>query len=154
MAPVNQEFDSAPMGGRGVAKLAIVLFSLAGAVAATVVSQRAAHAMPPMARAAALLAPLAGLAVFLPLYFFERSRVSRFRIDGDCLVLCRKRYPLAGLSEIGRDPQVLRWAFRVRGNGGVGAIRGRYWSRRVGKFDAFMTDPEKAVVLRWPNQIV
>jgi len=154
MAQINQEFDSAPMGARLVAKLAIVLVALAGGVAAMIVAQRASRGAPAAARGAAVIAPLVGLAVVLPLYFVERSRVSRFRIDGDTLVLGRKRYPLAGLAEIGRDPLVLRWAFRIRGNGGVGAIRGRYWSRRVGKFEAFMTDPEKAVVLRWPGQVV
>jgi len=154
MAIVSQEFESAPLGGLAVAKVAIVLLALAGAATAAFVAQRAAHGMPASARVATLLAPVAGLAVVLPLYFVERSRVSRFRIDENCLVLGRKRYPLAGLAEVVRDPQVLRRAVRIRGNGGVGAIRGRYWSRRVGKFEAFMTDPEKAVVLRWSDQIV
>jgi Bacterial PH domain len=154
MASVNQEFESAPMGGAVVAKLAIVLIALAGAVAATAIAQRTAHGMPAAARAATLLAPFAGFALVLALHFVERSRVSRFRIDENCLVLGGKRYPLAGLSAIDRDREILRRAVRIRGNGGIGAIRGRYWSRRVGKFEAFMTDPEKAVVLRWPNQIV
>ncbi len=53
-----------------------------------------------------------------------------------------------------RDPDILKWAFRTGGNGGLGAIHGRFWSKRVGKFEAFMTDPEKAVVLRWPGRTV
>ena len=36
----------------------------------------------------------------------------------------------------------------------MASIRGRYWSKQSGKFDAFMTDPEKAVVLRWPDRLV
>ena len=48
----------------------------------------------------------------------------------------------------------MRWAIRIRGNGGLGAIRGRYWSKRLGKFDAFLTGSENAVVLRWPDKVV
>ena len=42
------------------------------------------------------------------------------------------------------------WALKVRGNGGLGSIRGRFWSKRMGKFDAFLTGTENAVVLTWP----
>jgi len=36
----------------------------------------------------------------------------------------------------------------------VGSIRGSFRSKRLGKFYAFVTDTEKAVVLRWPDKAV
>ena len=154
MAAVTHEFESAPAGGRMIGKLVVVLLALAGAMAAVIAVQRASGGMPAAARAVSILAPAVALAVMIPMYFLERSRIARFTIEDGCLVLGRRRYPLAGLTEAARDPHVLSWAFRIRGNGGLGAIRGQYWSRRIGKFEAFMTDPAKAVILRWPDRTV
>jgi hypothetical protein len=100
------------------------------------------------------MAPLAGLVVTIPMFFVERSRVSRFSITEDCLVLHKKNYPLAGLVSVERDPKIMCWAFKKYGNDGLGAIRGRFWSKRVGKFEAFLTGTENAVVLRWPDRVV
>jgi hypothetical protein len=166
MATVNQEFLSAPMGRRVIATM-IFAFALvlAGAAISIAVffnspSAHSTHAqrpighLAPLAGLLATLVPLIGLLVLVPLFFFQRSRIGRFRIEENCLVLGKKRFPLEGLTGIVRDPEILRWAFRVRGNGGLGAIQGRYWSRRVGKFDAFMTGTENAVVLRWAGRAV
>ncbi len=156
MATVNQEFESAPMGRRLVTS-AIIIFTvaLAGAASSIFVSYtRMSAQVPPGTKAIGFLAPFVGLFVVLPVFFFQRSRVARFRIEENCLVLGRKRYPLESLVSIARDPEILRWAFRKAGNGGLGAISGRYWSRRVGKFDAFLTGAENAVVLRWADKTV
>ncbi|HXQ79931.1 MAG TPA: PH domain-containing protein [Opitutaceae bacterium] len=156
MATVNQEFESAPMGRRVVATMVFILAIISSAVAVNFVFAFKAlqtHATQ-MGRTLVVLTPLAGLLIALPLFFIRRSRAARFRIEENYLVLGRKRFPLEGMVEIARDPDVLRWAFRIRGEGGLGAIQGRYWSKRVGKFDAFMTDTEKAVVLRWPDRVV
>jgi hypothetical protein len=53
-----------------------------------------------------------------------------------------------------RDREVLHRARKIWGNGGLGAIRGRFKSKRIGKFDAFLTDTDHAVVLRWPDKTV
>ncbi len=156
MATVNQEFQSAPMGRRIVIRTVVVLVvTLVGASLSMAV---AFNARPSRAtfetKMVATVAPLCGLIIVIPVALFQRSRIARFRIDENCLVLGRKRYPLEGLVGVAPDPNILRWAFRRRGNGGLGAIRGRYWSKRVGTFEAFMTDPEKAVVLRWPDRVV
>jgi hypothetical protein len=108
----------------------------------------------PQARLIQALAPLLGLVFVVPTFLFERSRVSQFRIEDNVLVLGRKSYPLQGLTEAVRDPKVLCRAIRRFGNGGLGSIRGRFWSRRLGKFEAFLTDTEKAVLLKWPDKIV
>jgi len=156
MATVTQEFQSAPMGRRVVAT---TILSFAGILAVFAVNLRFAFKKFSMQtalteRTAVTLAPLAALLIAMPVFMFERSRVARFRIEENCLVLGRKRFPLAGLSDIARDPEVMRRAARVWGNGGVGSIRGHFRSKRLGKFYAFMTGTENAVVLRWPDRIV
>jgi len=156
MAAVNQEFESAPMGRRVIGAMVFVVAIIFSAVAVNFIFAFKAlqTQSTPTGRALVVLAPLAGLLVALPLFFIQRARTARFRIEENCLVLGRKRFPLEGMVEVVRDPEILRWAFRIRGEGGLGSIRGRYWSKRVGKFDAFMTDTEKAVVLRWPDRVV
>ncbi len=155
MATVNQEFLSAPMGRRVINAMIFGFAAMLVAFAAGIVAALKArpwHLTAGM-EALALLGPFGGVGVGLAIFLFQRSRVARFRIEENCLVLGKKRFPLEGLVSIERDPRILCWAFRVRGNGGLGAIQGRYWSRRVGKFDAFMTGTENAVVLRWPDHV-
>jgi hypothetical protein len=156
MRPVNQEFQSAPAGWRIVGTVVFIFASIFAAIGIDIAfAFNALHAhSSPKDRAALVLAPLVGLLIVLPVFFFQRSRVARFRIEENCLVVGRKRYPLEGLADAARDPKIMSWAFKIAGNDGLGAIRGRYWSKRVGKFEAFLTDPEKAVVLRWPGRTV
>jgi hypothetical protein len=156
MAKINQEFHSAPLGRRNVIMLFIVLvLVITGASVGFYVSLTKMPAgVPPSTLLVASLAPFLGLVVLVLVFIFQRSLIARFRIEEDCLVLGKKRYPLGGLVGVDRDPLILRWAVRLGGNGGLGAIRGRYWSKRVGKFYVFMTDAEKAVVLRWPDKTV
>jgi hypothetical protein len=156
MAAVNQEFQSAPMGRRVVLSVALVfgIVVVAVVIDATVVAGKMMRGRTVADRTVVSLAPLAGLLITVPVFLYERSKVSRFAIEENVLVLGRKRHPLAGLISAERDPEVLRWAVRVLGNGGLGAIRGRYWSKRIGKFEAFLSGTENAVVLRWPDRVV
>ena len=156
MPVVNQSFQSAPLGRRVVIPLIVVGVCVAGAIAIKTLT--AMGNLPEnssaAARAAATLAPLMALVIGVPAFLFERSRVSRFAIEENVLVLVKKRYPLEGLVSVERDPRVMRWAIRIMGNGGFGSIRGRFWSKRIGSFHAFLTDTEHAVVLRWPDKVV
>jgi hypothetical protein len=156
MAPVNQEFQSGPMGSRVVRAMVIAFGTMGALVIFNVIFTT--RWMGPRATTAShltvALAPLAGLVLTVPMFFFERSRVSRFFITENSLVLNKKSYPLAGLLSAERDSRIMCWAFKTRGNGGLGAIRGRFWSTRVGKFEAFLTGTENAVVLRWPDRVV
>jgi hypothetical protein len=156
MATINQVFQSAPIGRR-------IFFGIAFTFGALLVvfgvnfyfaEIRYNPHVAPGPRLLQALAPLVSLLFVVPSLLFERSRISQFRIEDNTLVLGRKRYPLAGLLEVGPDPTILRYAIRKFGNGGLGAIRGSYWSKRVGSFHAFLTDTEKAVVLRWPDKVV
>jgi hypothetical protein len=86
------------------------------------------------------------------------SCIRRYRLkDGDLVVempLRSVRFPLAGLVSAVPDRDALRGALRVYGNGGLGAVTGRFRSRRLGPFRAYLTDTGHAVTLRWPNLCV
>jgi hypothetical protein len=157
MPSITQEFPSAPMGRRVVATLFFALVVIVAVVVTDVVfyNKMGPRHVLPAKQWVAFLVP--GFVAFVVMAFKFRcdvSATSRFRIEDNVLVLGKKRYPLAGLSSIARDSDIMHWAIRVRGNGGLGAIRGRYWSKRVGKFEAFLTGTENAVVLRWPDKVV
>jgi hypothetical protein len=57
--------------------------------------------------------------------------------------------PFAGLVAVNGEPQGLRGSLRLFGNGGLFAISGWFWNRRIGRFRAYATDPERAVLLRY-----
>ena len=57
--------------------------------------------------------------------------------------------PFAGLVAVSGAPQGLRGSLRLFGNGGLFAISGWFWNRRIGRFRAYATDPGRAVVLRY-----
>jgi len=155
MAKVTQEFQSAPMGGR---VLVPTIFAFAavtiGLAANLVIALRVVPREPAAERLLAAFAPFAAIGLLLPIFLFERAKVSRFKIDENCLVLRKKRFPLEGAVEVRRDPDVMKWAVKVFANGGLGSLRGSFRSRRMGKFYAFMTGTENAVVVRWPDKTV
>jgi hypothetical protein len=57
--------------------------------------------------------------------------------------------PLAGLGAVTGEPQGLSGSLRLFGNGGMFAISGWFWNRRIGRFRAYATDPQRAVLLRY-----
>jgi hypothetical protein len=57
--------------------------------------------------------------------------------------------PLAGLVAVTGEPDGMRGSVRLFGNGGLFAISGWFWNRRLGRFRAYATDPERAVLLRY-----
>jgi hypothetical protein len=155
MALVEQDFAAAPVGRR------VIVISTVSAIASAVgilgaevgvIFPRAGH--PWNARAllvevgAALLAPLVMGFVFQ----FQRRRASVLRLADNTLLVGRKSYSLEGLVDAARDAKVLCGAYKRWGNDGLGAIAGRFKSRRLGRFDAMLTDTAKAVVLRWPDK--
>ena len=156
MQTVSQAFQSAPLGRRVIFPMIFVALVSGGAIVFSLVT--ALGTLPPGAamstRIVASLVPMIVVLFVVPIFLLERRRTSHFRIEENCLVLARKRYPLEGLVSAERDRDVMCWAIRLWGNGGLGAIRGSFWSRRIGRFNAFLTDTEHAVVLRWPDKVV
>jgi hypothetical protein len=66
----------------------------------------------------------------------------------------RQTLPLEGLTDVRAEPEAARRAWRVVGNDGLGAIIGRFRNRRLGAFEAYLTDKDRTVVLRWPDRTV
>ncbi|MGD9599211.1 MAG: PH domain-containing protein [Steroidobacteraceae bacterium] len=46
-------------------------------------------------------------------------------------------------------PGEMRGSVRLFGNGGLFAITGWFWNRRLGRYRAFATDPDRAVLLEF-----
>ncbi|HZZ18293.1 MAG TPA: PH domain-containing protein [Opitutaceae bacterium] len=155
MAPVNQTFQSAPVGRRVILATALSMTAFVITVAVDLTVTIPSHRWMPVPRNIALMfTPLLTVLVGIFLYFRQRSRVSQFKIEEDVLVLGKKKYPLQGATEVVRDSAVLKGAHRRCGNGGLGAITGSFKSRKYGKFYVFMTATENAVVIRWPDSVV
>src|SRR5690606_37779874 len=80
--------------------------------------------------------------------------VRGYTIEGSAIAVRRLgwalRLPLAGIESVEVDPEALRGALRLFGNGGLFAFSGLFWSRRLGRFRAFATDPARGVLIRWP----
>jgi hypothetical protein len=100
-----------------------------------------------------VLVPLISLLVMGGILLGARVRCYRL-VGGELRVqraLQTVRFPLGGLLEVVPDREVFRWARKIRGNAGLGAIAGRFRSKRMGTFLTYVTDTEYAVVLRWPD---
>lgn len=57
--------------------------------------------------------------------------------------------PIAGLVAVAGKPEGLRSSLCLFGNGGLFGISGWFWNRRIGRFRAFATDPDRAVLLAY-----
>ena len=58
-------------------------------------------------------------------------------------------FSLAELLAVNGDPQAFKGALRLFGNGGLFSFTGYFWTRRLGLYRAFATDPARAVVLKF-----
>ncbi len=156
MPIVSQSFQSAPAGRRVVMGTVTVGLITVGMAVANVVMAITGLRPPKYPGPAALNVVLSflPLLVFIPVFLIARASMAGFRIEENVLVLGRKRFPLAGLKEAKRDPEVLCKTMKLWGNGGLGGISGTFKSRRLGKFYAFLTDTEHAVVLRLADKVV
>lgn len=64
------------------------------------------------------------------------------------------RLPLAGLRSAQFAPRAMRWSLRTFGNGGLFSFTGHFWNKPLGAYRAFVTDPHRTVVLRFPTRTV
>lgn len=65
----------------------------------------------------------------------------------------KTRVPLTGLISARLDPEALRGALRLLGNGGGFVFCGLFRSRQLGMFRAYINDPRRSVVLRLPGRV-
>ena len=92
---------------------------------------------------------LAGAAPFM---------VRGYVLTADAIVVRRlgweNRLPLAGLTSVSGDAEAFARSIRLFGNGGLFSFSGHFWNRRLGLFRALATDPDRAVVLRYPKRTI
>ena len=60
--------------------------------------------------------------------------------------------PRLGLESAQVEPDAMRGSIRTFGNGGAFSFTGFYYNKRLGSYRAFVTDPRRAVVLRYANR--
>lgn len=143
MGPVQVEF-SAPWS-RSLRVLTAVAVVVLVSVAAAILL--IAPRLPPPVRVALVGAPL--LVLLLALLFMVRGYiVTESQIEVRRLGW-RTILPLAGLAAVTGEPEGMRGSLRLLGNGGLFAICGWFWNRRIGRYRAYATDPERAVLLRY-----
>ncbi len=79
------------------------------------------------------------------------GRVKAYAVDGQALVIrtgfVRLLVPLSSITAAHPDPEALRRAMRLWGNGGLFAVTGLFRSQAHGMVRVFVTDPANAVVL-------
>jgi Bacterial PH domain len=64
------------------------------------------------------------------------------------------RFPLADLHSAEVEPEAMRRSIRTFGNGGLFSFTGWFYSKALGAYRAFVTDPHRAVVLHFPRRNV
>lgn len=81
-----------------------------------------------------------------------------YSVDANGLFVRRliwsNQLPWAGLRDVEADSVAMCRAVKTFGNGGLFAFSGRFWNRKLGHFHAFVTDPSRAVVLRFDRKTV
>ena len=72
-----------------------------------------------------------------------------------CIVCCGPRLSRASVwSQRRFEPDAMRGSIRTFGNGGAFSFSGFYYNKRLGSYRAFVTDPRRAVVLRYATRRV
>ncbi len=84
--------------------------------------------------------------------------VRRFELTDEAIVVRRSfwanRIPLQGIASVEIDARACEKAWKTLGNDGLFAMHGRFRSKRLGKFQAYVTDPAQAVVLKVPGDTI
>ena len=62
------------------------------------------------------------------------------------------RLSRSGLESARFEPNAMRSSIRTFGNGGFFSFSGFYWNKALGVYRAFVTDPRRAVVLRYSSK--
>jgi hypothetical protein len=135
----------APWSGSVVVISISVTLLCAGIAVALLVSARTAFVW-------AALVPLAsvgGMALFA---------IRGYTVAPDALLVHRlfwtTRLPLANLESAEFAPDAMRGSIRTFGNGGLFSYTGYYQNETLGSYQAFVTDPDRTVVLHFPSRTI
>jgi hypothetical protein len=92
--------------------------------------------------------------VLVTLLFMVRGYV----VTADEIVVERPfrstRFERARLQSASTDPNALSGSLRIFGNGGLYSFTGLFWSSKLGRFRAYITDPTRTVILRFADRVV
>jgi hypothetical protein len=81
-----------------------------------------------------------------------------YAISSDAILVHRLLWstplPRVGLESASVEPEAMRGSLRTFGNGGAFSFSGFYYNKRLGSYRAFVTDPRRAVLLRYANRRV
>jgi hypothetical protein len=101
-----------------------------------------------------LLDAIAPLGIPLALLFVIRGYV----VTADTILVKQlfwnTRLSRSGLKSATFSPGALAGSLRTCGNGGFYSFSGWYQNREIGPYRAFMTDRDRAVVLRWEGRTI
>jgi hypothetical protein len=125
---------------------------LAAAAVALAFGVLARDRLPAGASAALIVLPL--IATALAACFMVRGYVLGERELTVQRLFWSTPLPLAGLQSVKGDAEALQRLTPLFGAPGLFAYAGVYWNRRLGRFRALATDPERAVVLRYSRRTV
>jgi len=153
-APTFVDVDFAAPLGRRVRLVTLMIGVIVTGFVFVDLGLAMSRAKPPAPLGILLLAPLVIVGVSLPVAWF--SQICGYRLTGSELVVLRRnrqtRFAFAELSGVTADPEAMAWSVKIFGNDGLGAITGRFRNRRLGFYQALVTDRPRAVVLRWPGR--
>ena len=147
----DRDFAPAPLGGRVrlITWLTVASVVVVDALVAALLL-REHHPLPWPVWSSLLIAP-----VFVGAIWYG-ALVRRYRLLDAEIVIERAwltvRFPLAGLVAVEIDHEAMHGAWKLWGNDGLGAYAGRFRSKKLGNFRAYVSDPDCAVVLRWPDR--
>jgi hypothetical protein len=82
--------------------------------------------------------------------------VRGYELADNALLILRpigpKRVSLVGLQDVTAEPDILKGSIRTCGNGGLFCFSGWYWNRRLKTYRMWVTDPKRAVLLRFADK--
>jgi hypothetical protein len=143
----DREHFKAPWGATLKIVSAVASFALIGVAVAIL----AAPSVPPWTR---WLTALMTLGTLLTCGLFT---VRGYELGRNDLHVHRlfwdTRIELGSLQAVEADPDATRNSIRLFGNGGLYSFSGWFRNKRLGVYRLCATDPEKAVVLRFPSRV-
>lgn len=92
--------------------------------------------------------------LFIGLLFTVRGYVIRGSVLGVRRLLWETEFDLSSLVSVKHDPRAMTGSIRTMGNGGLFSFSGRYRSRKLGSFRAYITDLRNCVVLKFAEQVI
>lgn len=79
-----------------------------------------------------------------------------YTVTADAILVRRllwsTRLPREGLVSATVEPKAMKGSLKLSGNDGMFSFSGWFWSKKLGRFNAYVTDLNRTVVLRWDKR--